>query len=78
MAERVLDGELEVSNLSTECVMIGMLFHLPSLCFFIYKMGIMILLALYHRVVMNRWHIARESFVNNEEIYPHPCVVTGS
>lgn len=36
--------------ISAVSVMIGMLFHFSGLCFFIYKVGVMILLALYHRL----------------------------
>ena len=53
VAERVLDGKLEISILSMEGVMIGLLFHLLGLQFFICKIGIMILHALYPRIVMN-------------------------
>ena len=52
-----------------ECVMIGLLFHLLGLHFFICKIGIMILLTLYPRIVMDRQHITLGSFINNEEIY---------
>ena len=54
MAKRVLDGKLEISIVSMECVMIGLLFHLLGLHFFICKIGIMILLTLYPRIVMDR------------------------
>ena len=53
MAERVLNGKLEISILSMECVVIGWLFHLLGLQFFICEIGIMILLALYPRIVIN-------------------------
>lgn len=61
---------MEISILSMKCVVMGWLFHLLGLQFFICKMRIMILLALYPRIGIEKqlaYYVG--SFVNSEEIY---------